>query len=102
MVTIKCCICYEYENKPASINCHFCKEGCLCWECYTEYENKNNEFYLFCPCCKSLFISHSIRNIIINALFYKIGITTSTTSNTLMEKWLENFYHTDVWKECNK
>jgi hypothetical protein len=94
-----CSICHEYENKYACVMCDFCKDGIICCNCDMDYEDYYNGFYLQCPCCQLLLINHSKRNIIINALIYKIGITKS---NNLIQRWLNNYYESDFYIKLGK
>jgi len=90
----KCCICLEYENKYACIQCNFCRDGIICCECMTEFENETDIDR--CPVCRSILISNSIKKIIINALIYEYGISLEYPVSKI---FLENYYETDFFKE---
>ena len=92
MEKLSCCICYEDENKLSFITCDQCKEGNICCECAEEYEHIDNQFYLLCPCCRSVNISHTKRNIIFFALFYNLGVPND---NNLFNRWRHNFINAD-------
>jgi hypothetical protein len=78
------------------IYCDFCKEGFLCIGCIEKLEKYNNAFNLKCPCCRSLFISHSLKEIIFSELLY------GDIESSLMKRWKENFYETDVYIDLYK
>ena len=89
-----CCMCLNNENKYGCVFCDFCKEGIICCDCLDDYEEYNNMFLLKCPCCKSLLINHSIRNIIVMELFNIQDIFNKQLNNkqlNLYNKWNQNF-----------
>ena len=89
----RCCICYEKENEIACIVCDFCKDGVMCIDCYEDYVDTQNEYYLKCPCCRQLLISQIKNTIIKNALLYDMGIKKI---NKLMLRWIHNYYDTEL------
>ena len=93
---ILCCICLEYENSLACMKCDICKEGIVCCHCMDEIENVNNNIIQYCPICRNLLISYSIKNIISSALIDGYGIQQN---NNLIKNWFNNYYETDFYKE---
>ena len=93
----QCCICQEYDRKLSMTYCDFCKDGFLCIGCLEKLEDHNNPFNLTCPCCRSLLISHSLREIIFSELIYGDDIESN-----LIKRWKENFYQTDVYIDLYK
>ena len=101
MTSLQCCICFEEENASACVVCHFCNDGILCYECFTEYEeSENNEYCLKCPVCRSILISHSIRNVIIHALIYNDGVFNKTSP--LIQRWQIHFCESEYYRFINE
>ena len=86
----RCCICYEKENEIACIVCDFCKDGVMCIDCYEDYVDTQNEYYLKCPCCRQLLISQIKNTIIKNALLYDMGI--EYIKNKTIEEYTNMIY----------
>tara|TARA_B110000208_G_scaffold181920_1_gene233123 strand:- start:599 stop:898 length:300 start_codon:yes stop_codon:yes gene_type:complete len=83
----KCCICLEYENKGACMQCNFCRDGIICVTCMMGFENATD--IVRCPVCRSILISYSIRKIVLNALIYEYGISLEYPVSKI---FLENYH----------
>ena len=94
-----CCVCQEYDRSLAMISCDFCKEGWICIECSEKMEEMPDKdpFTLTCPCCRSILISHSLRQMVVSELLY-----TEDPKSNLMKRWKENFYNSSEYMDVYK
>ena len=94
-----CCICYEEDIYYSMIHCNICVEGNICLECYDNNEFIDNNY---CPICKNILVSESIRKIVCNIMNYYADDYCKdkfhyNLLSPLIKRFVKNYMKTDFY-----